>query len=278
MNDQLWRVYDDVADVYDTTGVEFFTPLGRRLVEQAGMREGERVLDIGCGRGAVLLPAAEAVGSNGEVVGIDRAPGMVREVTAEITRRGLTNVGALVMDGRDPEFAPASFDVITASMSIALVGDHPTTFANYARLLRDNGRVAFAVPGKLTEDNALSFFQRQMAKFAAVEDDATSTADALDAADEATSLVGHLRDAGFADVLVVEDDIPLVAGTADEFVRWTHTQGLRLFWDLVSADGREELVRELSAELERHRDSDGVIRLSNPVCYVLAGLSARRGG
>ena len=63
MNDQLWRVYDDVADVYDTTGVEFFTPLGRRLVEQAGMREGERVLDIGCGRGAVLLPAAEAVGS-----------------------------------------------------------------------------------------------------------------------------------------------------------------------------------------------------------------------
>ncbi|MFC3892454.1 class I SAM-dependent methyltransferase [Lentzea rhizosphaerae] len=278
MNDQLWKVYDDVADVYDSTGVEFFTPLGRRLVEQAAVRPGERVLDVGCGRGAVLFAAAEAAGPSGEVVGIDRAPGMIRELSAEIARRGLTGAGAVVMDGRDPGFPPASFDVITASMSIALVGDHPGTFANYARLLKENGRVAFAVPGKLTDDNALSFFQRQMAKFAAVEDDATSTADALDAADEATSLAGHLRDAGFGDPLVVEDDIPLVAATSEEFVRWTRTQGLKLFWDMVPADAREALERALSAELERHRDTDGVIRLSNPVCYVLASLNARREG
>lgn len=70
------------------------------------MQAGERVLDVGNGRGAVLFPAAEAVGPAGEVVGIDITPGMVRHLGDEITRRGIANASTVEMDRKDPKFAP----------------------------------------------------------------------------------------------------------------------------------------------------------------------------
>src|SRR4051794_13624397 len=70
-------VFDRAADAYDQVGVELFGPVGRRLVALSGVKPGWRVLDVGCGRGAVLLPLADAVGPAGEVVGVDLAPRMV---------------------------------------------------------------------------------------------------------------------------------------------------------------------------------------------------------
>ena len=46
-------VFDRAAEMYDQLGVDFFTPMGRDLVGRAGLRPGERVLDLGAGRGAV---------------------------------------------------------------------------------------------------------------------------------------------------------------------------------------------------------------------------------
>jgi ubiquinone/menaquinone biosynthesis C-methylase UbiE len=48
-------LFDRVADTYDTVGVEWFGPIGRGLVAELGPTAGERALDIGCGRGAVLF-------------------------------------------------------------------------------------------------------------------------------------------------------------------------------------------------------------------------------
>lgn len=43
--------FDRAAGSYDRLGVTFFTPMGRRLVERVDPKPGERVLDVGCGRG-----------------------------------------------------------------------------------------------------------------------------------------------------------------------------------------------------------------------------------
>ena len=59
---QVARLFAELAPVYDSSGVEFFGPMARRLVELLAPRPGERALDIGCGRGAASLPLAEAVG------------------------------------------------------------------------------------------------------------------------------------------------------------------------------------------------------------------------
>ncbi len=70
-------VFDRAAATYDQVGVDFFRPIGRFLVSRTAPRPGERILDLGCGRGASALPAAEAVGPTGAVLATDLAPTMV---------------------------------------------------------------------------------------------------------------------------------------------------------------------------------------------------------
>ena len=48
-----------------------FEPFTRQLFEQAGIRPGMRVLDVGCGSGDVAFLAANLAGPSGEVVGVD---------------------------------------------------------------------------------------------------------------------------------------------------------------------------------------------------------------
>jgi cyclopropane fatty-acyl-phospholipid synthase-like methyltransferase len=49
----------------ESVGIDYFSVFGRWLVEGAQLVPGERVLDVGCGRGAVTIPAAIAVGATG---------------------------------------------------------------------------------------------------------------------------------------------------------------------------------------------------------------------
>ena len=71
-------VFDRAASTYDEVAGAYHDHFGARLVEFVGVGPGGVVLDVGCGRGAILMPAAARVGSSGTVVGVDLSPEMVR--------------------------------------------------------------------------------------------------------------------------------------------------------------------------------------------------------
>ncbi len=64
----------------------------RRAVGRLGLKPGERVVEVGCGTGRNLPALREAVGSEGEVIGVDASPGMLAEAQKTISRRGWLNV------------------------------------------------------------------------------------------------------------------------------------------------------------------------------------------
>ena len=79
-------LYDRAAGTYDRVGPSFFTHFGERLVDVSEIPAGGHVLDIGTGTGVASLRAAQRVGGDGLVVGIDLSLPMLRRARERLTR------------------------------------------------------------------------------------------------------------------------------------------------------------------------------------------------
>lgn len=132
---------------YDRVGPNFFAYFGRKLVEHAALPLNARVLDVATGRGAVLFPAAEAVGPAGFVTGIDLAEGMVKGTARDILQRGLLNVEIRQMDAEHLDFPDASFDAVLCGFALFFFPEVERALSEFRRTLRPDGRIAVTTWG-----------------------------------------------------------------------------------------------------------------------------------
>ena len=121
-------------------------PFGQAMLEAARLQPGERVLDVGCGRGASTVEAAESVAPSGLVVGVDISATMLQAAQARSAAAGLHNVELLEADAQVHAFDPGSFDVVISQFGVMFFDDPQAAFANLARALRPGGRLHFVCP------------------------------------------------------------------------------------------------------------------------------------
>ncbi|MBU6530608.1 class I SAM-dependent methyltransferase [Streptomyces mayonensis] len=118
-------------------------PVYAAAVAELGLREGDRVLDAGCGTGRALPPLRKAVGPSGLVLGADLTPGMLQAaVEAGRHRDGrllLTDVAALPLRSR-------SLDAVFAAGLIAHLADPAGNLRELARVVRPGGVLALFHP------------------------------------------------------------------------------------------------------------------------------------
>lgn len=119
--------------------------LNHRLVADARVRSGLRVLDLGSGTGYPALLAAQAVGANGSVMGIDLAEHMLAVAEKKATRLDLQNVTFRVGDVSTLPFESASFDAVTSRFCLMFLPEIPKAAAEITRVLKPGGWVAVAV-------------------------------------------------------------------------------------------------------------------------------------
>jgi len=143
-------LYSRVASRYGATGPAVFAHFGRRLVDLVALAPGERVLDVGAGRGAILFPATACVGARGGVVGIDVAAAMVEETGAEIARAGLANATMRAMDGERLAFPDASFDAVLCGFTLFFL-DIERALNEVYRVLQVGGHLAVTCGAGLDE-------------------------------------------------------------------------------------------------------------------------------
>jgi SAM-dependent methyltransferase len=105
---------------------------------------GERVLDLGSGAGTDSLVAAQMVGPDGHVTGIDMTPPMLARARAAATEMGVANVEFVEGEAERLPFADASFDVVISNGVIDLVPDKDAVFAELYRVLAPGGRMQVA--------------------------------------------------------------------------------------------------------------------------------------
>ncbi|SFS90967.1 class I SAM-dependent methyltransferase [Saccharopolyspora flava] len=112
------------------------------LFDEIGLRPGARVLDLGSGAGNVSLLAAERVGPQGSVLGIDRDESTVERARAELARRGVTNVEYQVADVQTLDGVDGEFDAVVGRLIYLYVPDPAASLRQAYARLRPGGVVA----------------------------------------------------------------------------------------------------------------------------------------
>ncbi|MDZ7689347.1 MAG: arsenite methyltransferase [Halobacteriales archaeon] len=173
----------------------------------ANLEEGEKVVDLGSGGGFDCFLAADEVGDEGRVVGVDMTPEMVEKARATAAENGFGNVEFRLGEIENLPTADESFDVLISNCVINLSPDKRRVFEEAYRVLRPGGRVAVS----------------DIVRTGEIPDALVGDLDAVSAcvagAESPEHVKSLLSDAGFVEVTVEPeaDAGELVDGYADEF-------------------------------------------------------------
>jgi len=245
--DALQGVFTRSASSYEN--IRYFPIFGQWLVDTAQIPEGSTVLDVACGRGAVLFPAAERVGERGKVIGIDLAEGMARETGLEIRKRGLTQAGTRQMDAENLDFPDSFFDVVLCGFSMQFFPQLERALSEFRRVLKPGGRVAVTTWDD--DDARWEWFDDLRTAYGAV------TRLGSQSLDKPEVIQKWFSDAGFSDIQITTQDLDMVYVDEEE---WWNVE-----WSISARAGLEKLTPETLKQfkvecfriMQAQREADG---------------------
>jgi len=132
---QHWTDRQSVQDIV-------LAPVTEKLLARIDAQPGQRILDIGCGTGAVSIELARQVGASGRVLGIDISVPML-ERARQLTP-GELPADYVLADATVYPFEPASFDRLVSRFGVMFFADPVLSFRNLRRALRPGGKLVFA--------------------------------------------------------------------------------------------------------------------------------------
>lgn len=144
-NLQEWRETATFWAKHHETIRTMFAPLTRALIEEAQIREGESILDVGGGAGEPSLAIAETIGPTGSVICTDPIAEMLATAEREALRRGIENIQFRQCSADALPFADNSFDATVSRLGVMFFPDPVAGLLEMLRVTEPGGRVALAV-------------------------------------------------------------------------------------------------------------------------------------
>jgi ubiquinone/menaquinone biosynthesis C-methylase UbiE len=251
-----WQLAGNTADAYEQFLVpSIFAPWARRLVALLRLQPGERVLDVACGTGVVARLAAQHVGQDGHVVGVDLNSGMLE------VARSLPPAAGAVVEWREANalalpFPEAEFDVVGCQNGLQFFPDRRAALREMYRVLAPAGRLALLVWRTIDESPGFA------ALADALDRDVSQAAAMMRApfafgnGEELRALIGQ---AGFRDVDIRAATETVRFPSPEEFfARQVASSPLREPLSSVTDDVRSELMRDVGDRLRAFVHTDGL--------------------
>lgn len=215
---------------YDDEG-DFHPRLAHSLIEYAGISSGQKILDIATGTGLVAIEAAQLVGPEGQVVGVDISPGMLSQAKQKTEAAGLSSLEFLQADVETVNFPDNSFDVVLCCSALVYLRNIPTALRRWYQFLK---------PGRLLGFN--SFAETTFVATAVLVKVAKRYGIALSSPNKPTGTAQKcsalLQEAGFEDVEVKTEQF-------GSYISMSQAQGQ---WESALKNPHCHSLRQLSLE------------------------------
>jgi SAM-dependent methyltransferase len=229
----------------------------RPLLDAAGIRPSDHVLDVGCGTGQITRDAARLAGA-GTATGVDLSARMIEEARGRAARENLVNVRFEQADAQVHPFDDVAFDLALSRMGAMFFGQPEAAFTNVARALGGGGRLVMLTWQALDRNDWAQSFLTALAAGRELPAPLPGAPGPFSLSDP--DRVHHvLHRAGFTDVVLEGIEAPMLFGKSPEeavdFVLGTAA------WLLEELDDerREYALGQLRRTVEAHYTRSGVI-------------------
>lgn len=230
------------------------------MLDMAGIREGQRVLDVAAGAGEQTIVTAQRVGSTGSVLATDISSNILDFAQQAARHAGLKNVETKVVDGENLELPEDSFDAVISRVGLIYLPDQQKALTGMKGVLKPGGRVA-AITYSTPENNKffsvpVSIIRRR-----------ANLPPPLPGQPGPFSLGGPgvleaaYKKAGFHDIQVRLVPSPLRLPSAAECVRFERESfgALHQMLAAVPEAERPSVWDEIEQELKKFEDADGFV-------------------
>lgn len=245
------------AERFDSANERF----GEAIVATLDPRPGDRVLDVGCGNGAVALAIARAVLPDGAVTGLDLSGPMLGEARRRAREAGVTNVSFEQGDAQVHPLPAGSFDAAVSRFGVMFFDDTVAAFANIGRALRPGGRIVFTCWRDLVRNDWLMVPAAAALQHVPMPDLGEPGSPGPFALADGDRLRAMLGDAGFVDVELEETVRPMRMGSSvDDVIGFMERSD---FAQALVADAPDDVAAavwtSIRGALAQHVTPEGVV-------------------
>jgi SAM-dependent methyltransferase len=245
--------------------------VSERLVELAGIKAGDRVLDIACGYGEPSLTAAKVVGPGGSVVATDISSGMLAYGRERAAAAGVENIEFVESDAASLDFPAGSFDAAVSRWGIIFEPDGEGTASRIRGFLKEGGNFAISSWGPADRVPMLGVPIGTVMTRLDVPPPPPGTPGPLSRpTPEAISAI--LEGGGFSDVQVEEVELDFEYDSPEEFTRFVREIAPPVSNLMAShpSETQDETWAAITEAVRAHAGDDGKVHMKN-LALVAAG-------
>jgi SAM-dependent methyltransferase len=261
-----WKRWQEL--LFDATA-----PVSQRLVEMAGIKEGDRVLDVAAGNGEPSVTAAKVVGPSGKIVATDISAEMLAFGRERAAAMGLENIEFVEADASSLNYPPESFDAALSRWGIIFEPDGEAAAGRVRSFMKPGARMAICSWGQPEEAPMISLPMRTVMAQLNAPPPPPGTPGPL-SRPTPDALGALLAGGGFSDVEVEQLSLEFEWDSADEFTRFTRdiVAPINALLAQHPDDVRDATWAAVTEAARPLTDADGKLRLPNVV--LLAAGSA----
>jgi ubiquinone/menaquinone biosynthesis C-methylase UbiE len=227
------RAYGAAADHYRLGSLAFWDRFGAATVARLPLKAGKSVLDLCCGAGASAIPAALAVGPDGQVTGLDVADPLLELARSRAAEQGLENIEFRHADATSTGLPTATFDAVMCVFGVFFARDMAGFVAEMWRLVKPGGALAITTWGPGLFEPANEIFWESVRAVEPAQYKAFNPWDVISTPDALTSL---FETAG------------IEGATAEPVIGWQELSSPARFWDVVLGTGYRATIDALGED------------------------------